>query len=50
MYNIINLDEFPTVHGKIIIPKNTILSRGYDSNYRGAPILSKVWHSTVCLN
>jgi hypothetical protein len=33
MYNLINFDEFPTVHGKIIIPKNTILYRGYDTNY-----------------
>lgn len=31
MYNLIKFDEFPTVHGKITIPKNTILYRGYDS-------------------
>ena len=32
-YKLINFDEFPTVHGKIKIPKNTILYRGYDTRY-----------------
>jgi hypothetical protein len=32
-YRLIDFDEFPTVHGKITIPKNTILYRGYDRKY-----------------
>jgi hypothetical protein len=35
-FKLLDFDSFPMVYGKIIIPKNTILYRGYDPKY--API------------
>ena len=32
-YKIIDFDTFPIIYGVITIPKNTILYRGFDSNY-----------------